>query len=336
MEKVKVGIVGVGWIAQVVHLPILRKLPEAEIVAVCDRDKSRAQLVAEKFGIKRSYGDVEMMLANENIEAVIVCTSTDAHKDVAIPLLESGKDVLVEKPIARTLAEAMAMTEAAKTSKGKLMVGMNHRFRPDTMIMKSFIEGKELGKIAYAKSGWLRRREHHSSWSTKKSKAGGGVVLDLGIVMFDLAFWMLGYPEVSRVHASTYFQKTKEVEDTALLRLTTKSSTVLDVEVSWSTFLEEDVYYCNIFGSEGSASLNPLRINKELHGNLVNLAPAKLDPPANMYKRSYENELKHFLGAVRGLHPVISTGDEAVQRMRIVEAVYKSAKLGKEVPLSQS
>jgi predicted dehydrogenase len=89
-----------------------------------------------------------------------------------------------------------------------------------------------------------------------------------------------------------------------------------------------------VYGSEGSANLDPLKINKELHGSLVNLAPAKLDSSHQMYKRSYENELRHFLGAVRGLHPLISPADEAVQRMRIVEAVYKSARLGKEVVIS--
>ena len=95
--------------------------------------------------------------------------------------------------------------------------------------------------------------------------------------------------------------------------------------------IDDDVYYYFLFGSEGTASLNPLRVNKELHGSLVNLAPARMEPPQHLFRRSYENELKHFLGAVRNLHPVISTGEEAVQRMKTVDAVYKSARTGKEV-----
>jgi predicted dehydrogenase len=89
-----------------------------------------------------------------------------------------------------------------------------------------------------------------------------------------------------------------------------------------------------VFGSDGSASVNPFRIYKDLNGTVVNLTPTKIEHPHNMFKRSYENELRHFLGSVRELHPVISTADEAVQRMRIVEAVYKSARLGKDVVLS--
>jgi predicted dehydrogenase len=334
MDRIKVGIVGLGWVAQVVHLPILLKFPEAEVVAICDRDRARARLVAEKFGLRNVYTDIDQMLEKQEMQVVIVCTSTDAHKEITLASLKAGKDVLVEKPIARHYAEAAAMAEAAREQKRKLMVGMNHRFRPDTMILKSFIEGKELGKIFAAKAGWLRRRTNDSAWTLKKEKSGGGVCVDLGIVMLDLCLWMLGYPEVKRVSASNYYNKTKQVEDTSLVKLVLKNAAQIDIEVSWSMFLDDDVYYCNVYGSDGSASLNPLRINKELHGSLVNLAPSKIEPPQHLFKRSYENELRHFLGAVRDLHPVISTAEEAVQRMRIIEAIYKSGRLGKEVVLS--
>ncbi|HLX13165.1 MAG TPA: Gfo/Idh/MocA family oxidoreductase, partial [Bacteroidota bacterium] len=96
---------------------------------------------------------------------------------------------------------------------------------------------------------------------------------------------------------------------------------------------EEDFFYCDLMGSDGSAKINPLRIHKQLHGNLVNVTPAKVETPHNLHKKSYENELRHFLGAIRGLHPVLSTGEEAVQRMAIVDAAYRSAKKGREVVL---
>jgi predicted dehydrogenase len=223
------------------------------------------------------------------------------------------------------------MAEAARESKRKLMVGMNHRFRPDVIILKSFIEGKELGKVFYTRVGWLRKRSSDSSWFTQKEKSGGGVFIDLGIVMLDMALWMMGYPEVRRVSATQFHHKTRQDEDTSLVTLALTNGASVNIEVSWSMTLDDDIYYCNVFGTAGSAILDPLRINKELHGNIVNVAPAKLDHPQNLFKRSYENELKHFIGAVKGLHPIISNGDEAVQRMRIVDAVYKSARLGKEV-----
>jgi predicted dehydrogenase len=99
--------------------------------------------------------------------------------------------------------------------------------------------------------------------------------------------------------------------------------------------VEDDVYFCQVYGTDGTATLNPFRINKELHGTVANLAPSKMETATNIFKRSYENELKHFLGAVRNLHPVVSTAEEAVQRMRIVDAVYRSARLGRDITLSQ-
>jgi len=334
MEKVKVGIVGLGWVAQVVHLPILKKLDEAEIVAVCDRDKSRGRLVAEKFGIKSLYTDVTHMLESEQLDAVIVSTSTDSHKDVALAALKAGKDVLVEKPIARKYDEAIAIADAVKLHKRKLMVGMNHRFRPDTMLLKSFLEAKELGKVFYTRVGWLRKKNSDTTWLTQKEKSGGGVFIDLGIVMLDMAFWMMGFPDAKRVSATNFNHTTKQVEDTSFVNITMKNGSLINIEVSWSMHVLDDLYYCNIFGTDGTASLNPLRINKELHGNVVNLAPAKMDPPQHLFKRSYENELRYFLGAVKDVHPVMSTADEAVQRMRIVDAVYKSVRTGKEVVIN--
>jgi len=334
MERVRIGLVGTGWVAQVVHIPTLQKLPEADLVAICDRDKSRVRLVGEKFGINRTYTDLEQMLANEDMSAVIVSTSTDAHRDVAVTCLQSGRDVLIEKPIARTYPEAVDIVNAAREAKRKAMVGMNHRFRPDTMILRSIIEGKELGKVYYTKAGWLRKRPNSSAWVTQREKSGGGVFIDLGIVMLDMAFWMMGFPDVRRVSAVNFSYTTRRVEDTSVVSIVMKNGSLITIEVSWTLNIDDDKYYCDVVGSEGTATLQPFRIFKELHGNMVNLAPVKLDTPQNIFKRSYENELKHFLGAVRGIHPLLSPADEALQRMRIVDAVYKSARTGKEVVLS--
>src|SRR5258708_1380614 len=127
--------------------------------------------------------------------------------------------------------------------------------------------------------------------------------------------------------------KNKSVAESALVFIEMKYRTAVVIEVSWSLQSAEDYFYCDFFGSEGSAAINPLRINKQLHGNLVNVTPAKPETPYNLYKKSYENELRHFIGAVRELHPVISTGAEAVQRMKVVDAVYLSAQKGKEILL---
>lgn len=333
MNNVNVAIVGLGWISQVIHIPIIDKLPDASVVAVCDSDKARARYVSDKIGVKNVYTDIGEMLKQDNIDAVHVCTSTDSHAAVAIPCLQAGKDVLVEKPLARTYDEASRIVRAAKESKQKLMVGMNNRFRPDAMILRSFIEAGELGEIFYTKGGWLQRQSDQKTWRTRKEMSGGGVFIDTGIVILDMSLWMMGYPDVEKVSAMMYYHETKNVEDSGVVMLRMKNGTTITIEVSWSLNIEDDIFYCNVFGTNGSARLNPLRLNKQLHGNLVNMTPAKLEKSQSLFKRSYENEIRHFIGSVRGLHPVISTGDEALQRMRILEAIYESAKNRREVEI---
>ena len=331
MDKAKIGIVGLGWIAQVFHLPILTKIPDVVIPCVCDKDRSRARALAEKYGIKRYYSDIGDMLAKEELDGVDICATTNAHKELSIACLEAKKDIFVEKPIARKYAEALAIAEVAKKSKKHVMVGMNNRFRPDTMILRSFIDNNDLGKVFYVKAGWLKKLTDHSSWMGHKDKSGGGVFLDLGIVMLDLALWMTGYPEVLRVNASNYSHATPGVEDSAAVFLFMKNGATITIEVSWSFYIENELFYCNIYGEKGSAKLNPLKIHREMHGSIVNVTPSKVDDTQNLFRRSYENELKHFVGTVRGMHPPISTVDEAVQRMRIVDAIYTSAAKKKEI-----
>jgi predicted dehydrogenase len=330
-EKIRIGIIGLGWIAQLYHLPILSRLRDVEIVAVCDSGKGRVRGIAEKYGVPRFYTDYQKMLKEEELDAVDICTPTDSHKDLSIAALEAGCDVFVEKPIARKYDEALRIAEAVKKTKRLLMVGMNNRFRPDAMLLRSFIENSELGKVFYVKAGWLKKPLPQHAWLQTKSISGGGVFLDLGIVMLDLALWMTGYPDVKRVNAVNYSLKNASVEDSSAVLLSMKNGATIMIEVSWSFMIENELHYCNIYGDQGSGKINPLRINKEMHGGIVNVTPDKIDPTQRMLVRSFENELKHFVGAVRGLHPVISTVDEAVQRMKIVDAVYKSAAKQKEI-----
>ena len=334
MEKARIGIVGLGSVAQTIHLPILSKFPDVEIVAVCDIDRAKAQFVADKFNVRRYYNNFEKMLAIEqDLDGIDICTPTLLHKEMAIAALSEKNNVLIEKPLARTSIEAEEIAAAAKKFHQTLMVGMNNRFRPDTMILKSFIEDKALGKLFYAKAGWFKKLNAESAWLTKKTQSGGGVVLDLGIVMLDLAFWMMGFPEVKEVSATNYSHHTKDVEDSSVAFLKMKNGSTLNIEASWSFESTADFFYCDCFGTEGSGSLNPFRIIKRMHDNLINVAPASIETPQSLYRKSYENELKHWIGALRGLHSIISNGDEAVQRMKIIELIYKSAKRGKAIAI---
>jgi predicted dehydrogenase len=105
MDRIPIAVIGAGSIAQITHLPILSRLAEAHLAAICDIDKAKVQYVAERYGIKHHYTSVEEMVKHEDLQGAIVATPTHIHKTVAVPLLESGIDVLVEKPLAHILKD---------------------------------------------------------------------------------------------------------------------------------------------------------------------------------------------------------------------------------------
>src|SRR3990172_5846593 len=205
-QKLKIGVIGVGKIAQVTHIPIWNKLENVEILAVCDKNKSKAKWLADKYNIKHVFDNAEALYKIEEISAVDICTPTQSHMDLSIAALSSGKHVLIEKPIARNFTESEKMVQCAKDNNKMLIVTINVRFRQDAMILKTFTQNGELGDIFYAKAGWLRRRESlvHKHWFAEKEIAGGGVFMDLGIQMLDVSLWLMGDLKAERVTASLY------------------------------------------------------------------------------------------------------------------------------------
>jgi len=334
MEPVRVAIIGLGGVAQIVHLPNLSKIKNAEIKSVAEIKKSRLNAVAEKFNVKERYKDYRELLEKSDIEAVIVATPTSLHKEIVIDCLNAKKDVLVEKPMARTFAEADAMVEAAKKNKCKLMVGMNLRFRPDTMLLKTFINSGEIGDPFYARATWVRQQSSDEKWFTKKEEAGGGVIFDLGISLLDLALWLMDYPVVKSLQTQTYCQNTKNLEDTAISYIRCNKSKLVNIETSWALPVDQDLFRISVFGSKGSVTTSPLHIYKRVDKQFVDLKPNMNQNSSTLFQNSYRNELKSFIGAIKGLNPLFSSGERAVERLKIVDAMYRSAKKNQEIKLN--
>ncbi len=334
MEKTKVAVIGLGGIAQLVHLPNLSKLDNVVVTAVAEVNKNRLNTIADKFNISGRYSSHSELLENSDAEAVIIATPTSSHKDLAIACMKAGKDVLVEKPLARTFSEARQITDAANKYNRKIMVGMNLRYRPDAMILKSLTNAGEIGKPFYIKCGWIRRRSSSQEWFTKKIESGGGVIIDLSILLLDIALWILEFPPVVTVSTQNFYQNTKDVEDTSVSLLRCKDSSIINIESSWSLSVEKDHFYFDVYGTKGSASLNPFRVYKKMQEQMIDLTPSQTDSAMILFKKSYMNELKSFIGAVKGLNPIFSPADESLSRMKVIEAMYKSSSQKKEIKLS--
>jgi len=333
-KTLRIGLVGVGAAAQINHIPALKLVEDVEIVALCDRDPDKTGRVAQKFGVPKVYGRFEELLSDEEIDAVDICTPNFLHAPMATAALEAGKHVLCERPLARSADEAGAMVRAAKKADRVLMCAVQHRFRPDAQLLRKFVDKGDLGEIFFAKAGWLRQRTEWDSdeWRRQKRESGGGVVLDLGFQMLDQALWILGGPKVESVTASVHRSRKGEVEDSATAFLRLGSGATLTLELTWGLLMEKDFSYLNLFGSGGAALLNPLRIHKGMHGNLVNVTPA-MDTARHQYKHSMEAQVAHFAESLRkGVKPM-GSADEILPVMELMDAVYRSADQGKEVRL---
>lgn len=332
MQKLKVGVIGIGAISQVFHIPTLKKIKEVELTAICDVQMSKAQFIAKKYSVPKCYSSIDAMI-NENpkLDAVIIATPTDTHKELAINCLKAGYNVFIEKPISRNYDETNAIVLAAEDNKRILMVGMNNRFRSDVMFQRSFIRSKELTDIFYVKTGWLKTQSSTEKWFLNKEKSGGGVFVDNGIVMLDLGLWMMDFPEPLSVNSVNFFHNTKKVEDSNFTMVKFKNGAVLTIEVSWSFIRKREFFYCNVFGKNGSSSINPLRIYKKFNSDLIDLTPQNIQPPPDITRKSYEYELNYFVGVIKGRNKLVSSAKEALQVMKITDYVYKSAKAGKEL-----
>lgn len=334
-KRVRIGILGAGHIAQIVHLPLWDKIDGVEIVSICDRVKPKAKWVAERFKIPHHCTDPETLFDNPEIDAIDICTETFTHKELSIAALSAGKHVLVEKPMALNYAEAQAMADAADEYERQLMVAMNVRFRRDAITLKSFVDGDELGDVFYAKSGWVSRRDLSRSadhWLYDRKRSGGGVLMDLGIQMLDVAMWLLGNELPVRAKAVLQYQTPGiSVEDTAVCLLHYPDGRALTVEVSWTILSEKDLLFVDLHGTKATALINPLRVYKDVHGELINITPAQYEGANIRYRRSYRNELRHFVNCLHKKIPMQAGAREIAQRLRVIEALYRSAEEGKEV-----
>jgi predicted dehydrogenase len=334
MDPLRLGIVGAGAISQVVHLPILAEREDVDVVALGDQDVHKAETLSQRFSIPLVM-EADELLELDELDAVVICTPNHLHEEMAIRALDSGKHVLVERPLASTPDGAARVLESAERSGRVLAVGMPHRFRPEVVALRSFVEGGELGEVHSVRGSWLTRAmpPSRASWRTRRDTAGGGVLVDLGIPALDLCLHVVGFPEPKRV-ACVIHRDDDELEHTASLLLETVSGVSLTLEVSNRLFGGEDRYYVRVMGSDGTGRFPPLEVYKQLGGRPMEVTPRQPRPRGgeNAYTNAYRRLLDDFVRRVSGVGEV-SVPAGQVGLMRIIEAAYRSAETGREIEL---
>jgi predicted dehydrogenase len=331
-RNVRVAVLGLGAIAQVVHLPVLSQLEGVELVAVCDVDRAKARAIAARFGIPKVHARDEDVFRDDEVDAVVVCTPSYLHDEQAIAALQGGKHTLVEKPIAISVAGAEAANAAAERSGRTFMVAMNNRYRPDTMALRPFVQGGELGDIFLTRGAWLNRKMRiaRPTWRHRRATAGGGALMDLGVQTLDLALWLLGYPPVRSVISNLHFPAGLEVEDSAAILLRLENGAGISLSISWSLVADRDRHYLRLLGTRGSGAIAPLAVYKEIETGMIDVTPAMQAHRENLYTVSYREELMRFLSVVRG-EQTQPLPREQVDIMKIVATAYQSAEEKREV-----
>ena len=332
-ERLKVGIVGGGAIAQVAHLPVLKKLKSVEVQAICDTDLPKARALVDRFGIKDAHDDIEELLRFEELDAVVVCSPNHLHESHILAALSADKHVLVEKPLAMSATSAQRIQRAAEKRSRVLMVGMNHRYRPDVQIVRSFVQSGELGTIESIRGSWhvFRPGRTPLGWRQRREQAGGGAMLDLGLSILDLGLWLGGSPPPARVSASLD-QSGRAVEQAGSAFVICENGTSIFVDVTWRHIGEGERFGVGLRGSKGSAGINPLNVWKELHGMAVDVSPTGSISRENAFTASFRAEWAHFQAAIAGEARIPSL-DEHVTLHKVIDAVYKAAAEGRDVTL---
>ena len=351
MSKLKVAVIGVGNISEC-HIGAYQKNPNVELYAFCDTNKERLEQKGAYYGVTRLYtSEKEMLEALPELDAVSVCTWNNQHAPCTILALEAGKNVLCEKPMADSTAAAEQMLEAAKRSGKLLQIGFVCRYGRDCKLIEELRDKDFFGDFYYAKATYLRRNGSPGGWFGDKSRSAGGPLIDLGVHVTDLTRYLLGNPMPVSVYGATFHKlgdrrelKDKkgytassatgdevfDVEDLATAMIRYDNGSVVSIEASFSLNIKKDEGKIQLFGTKAGALLDPeLEMYSTVNGYMadVNLCA----PTALSFDGLFENEINHYVDCVLNGTPCKSPAEDGVTLMKILDAIYESARTGHEV-----
>lgn len=353
-KKVRIAIIGTGGIAGE-HMNSYKGVAEAEIVAACDINEAKMNMFCDRYGIPKEnrFTSVEALLAEKDrlaLDAADVCVWNCNHASCSIAALNAGLNVLCEKPMAYNTEQAIAMKEAAEKNGKLLMIGFVMRFSNEMNAAMDFIRAGALGDVYYAKATYLRRHGNPGGWFADKSRSGGGPVIDLGVHVIDANRYMMGLPKPVSVFAST----ANKIGNRANLKTTVgwhpmdaKPDDVCDVEDfgtalirfdNGATMLLETSYSLNglgttkreLYGDKGGIVFEDTpKIYTEMNGYMVDVTPVIAHPKDDVPQ--FRREMQHFVDCVRTGCECRAKAEDGIWVMKILDAIYESAKTGHEV-----
>jgi len=354
-NKVKIGIIGCGWIASA-HIKEYLRMEDVEVVALADLIPGKAEAFAKKYGVKgaRFYPSGHEMLENEQLDGVSICTYNTQHAPCAIDALEHGVNVMLEKPFTVTLDEAIEVMKAEKKSGKILTIGFQPRMSANIQMIKKIIDSGELGKVYYMQAGGGRRRGIPTPYGTtfiEKETGGIGAMGDIGCYTLDMLLNAVGYPKPLTVsgYASNFFGTDPAnypghpeyaekfgVEDFAAGFIRLEGGIILDFRIAWAM----DMDTCGdtlILGTKGGLRIPsmscyngdlpaPMKIYKNVAGKNICFEVPKDEAPELFYKK-----LRSFVDAIKEGGKATVSSKEIVINQAIIDAIIRSNEAGCEI-----
>ncbi|MBC1210313.1 Gfo/Idh/MocA family protein [Listeria booriae] len=352
----KIGIIGCGGIANGKHMPSLKSVAEAKMVAFCDIVEERAVKAKADFGDANAsvYTDYKELLADKTIDVIHVCTPNISHAEISIAAMEAGKHVMCEKPMAKSTEEAQSMIDASKKTGKKLTIGYQNRFRKDSQFLQEVCANNELGEIYYAKAKAIRRRAV-PTWGVflDEEAQGGGPLIDIGTHALDLTLWMMDNYKPKYVVGNAYHKLSQRenaanawgpwdpskftVEDSAFGFITMENGATIVLESSWAlNTLDVGEAMTALCGTEGGADMeNGLRINGESHSQMyekqIQLEAGGVDFYDGTGDDPAELEAQQWIDSILNDTDPVVKPEQALVVTQILEAIYESSQTGKPV-----
>lgn len=345
----KIGLIGAGTISKR-HLSAYAKNPYAQVVAIADLNEALAKERAEEFGIDTYYTDYKKILGDPQIDAVSIVTPTFTHADITVEALRAGKHVLCEKPPARTVAETERAVQAAKEAGKLLMYGFVCRFLPTTTFLKNYVDAGHLGPIYHADVMRLLRYSVLNGWFTDKERAGGGILIDGAIHQLDQVMYLMGYPKVKEVLgftttvnndlagkikgmnasyvSSDVNRYERNVESMASGYVKLDNGAVITVKTGNICYSVTTGISLELTGKDGGAKLegNTVTLLSNIQDHMAETKPVIGNEPV-----AFEEQIHHFVDCCANGTPCICQGEQAIELMKIIEGIYRSAETGQSV-----
>ncbi|HHV12160.1 MAG TPA: Gfo/Idh/MocA family oxidoreductase [Clostridiales bacterium] len=353
MIKLRIGIIGIGVIANTKHIPSLMKIAQVEIVALCDILPECCEKANASFGLNaKIYTDYRDLCSDPSVDVVHICTPNPFHCEMTLAAFEFGKHVHCEKPMACTYEDSLKMIAASKKAGKKLTVGLQWRYRDQCVYMRDLVKQGYFGDVYYMKSQQLRgRRLPAYGVYTSKEKNGGGVLMDGGPHSIDLPMWIAdNYEPMSvrgvitdKMRYSTegnalgpWDPQNFDVEDSAFALITMKNGLVIYMETAWTINMIQSApgIVVSLAGTKAGADMVGPQMNTSIRLNQIinekqSITVPTLGMPPMMNMNDYD--ITHWIDAILYDRDPAVLPEQAAAVTRVMEGIYKSAATGETI-----